>query len=280
MTLVTGRIYRVKYSSTNIHGESELSDEVSILLAEVPAAPSDLQRIDMTSVTAGDIRVHWALPADEGGDPVLGYRLYLDGVLMLDASTQSTLNEYTYTGLSVGNTYRLSVTAVNDIGESEHSHLDLLAASVPQKLSLPIMVVSTQSSIEIEATSPQFDGGSPVTLFVYMRDSGPLTPFEPQVTSSDAQYTFTGLTPGVIYRFKVAAINLIGQGEWSAIAGFYACTNPSDAENFALVSQSESHLTVSWEVPLSAGGCPVTGYRVYMENIASPGLKLVYNGVQ
>jgi hypothetical protein len=40
----------------------------------------------MESVTAGDIRIEWTLPADEGGDPVLGYKLYLDTVLLLDAS--------------------------------------------------------------------------------------------------------------------------------------------------------------------------------------------------
>jgi hypothetical protein len=45
LTLITGLIYRVKYSTTNIHGESELSEEVSILLAEKPAAPSGLKRI-------------------------------------------------------------------------------------------------------------------------------------------------------------------------------------------------------------------------------------------
>ena len=47
LTLVTGRIYRLKYSTTNIHGESELSNEVSILLAEKPDAPSSLTRIEM-----------------------------------------------------------------------------------------------------------------------------------------------------------------------------------------------------------------------------------------
>jgi hypothetical protein len=77
------------------------------------------------------VRITWALPTDEGGDPVLGYRLYLDTVLWHDASKQSTLNNYTYTSLSVGTSYRFSVTAVNDIGESDPSYLDLLAASVP-----------------------------------------------------------------------------------------------------------------------------------------------------
>ena len=87
LSLVAGRIYRLKYSCTNIHGEGELSDEVQILLAEKPSIPYEFKRIDMESVTAGDIRVEWKLPLDEGGDPVLGYKLYLDSALVLDAST-------------------------------------------------------------------------------------------------------------------------------------------------------------------------------------------------
>ena len=102
LSLVSGRIYRLKYSATNIHGEGPLSDEVSILLADKPKAPSALTRIEMDSVAAGDVRLTWAIPSDQGGDPVLGYKLYLDDVLWYDASKESTLNNYTFTGLSVG----------------------------------------------------------------------------------------------------------------------------------------------------------------------------------
>jgi len=50
---VTGRIYRFKYSSVNIAGESELSDELNVLLAEVPKAPTQLHRIDSEILPAG-----------------------------------------------------------------------------------------------------------------------------------------------------------------------------------------------------------------------------------
>jgi hypothetical protein len=59
LTLVTGNIYRLKYSCNNIHGEGPLSDEVAILVAEIPSIPFDLHRIDMESVTAGDVRMKW-----------------------------------------------------------------------------------------------------------------------------------------------------------------------------------------------------------------------------
>lgn len=130
-TMVTGRVYRFTYSATNIHGEGPRSDEVPILLADEPGKPSLLTRIDMTSLTAGDIRVSWALPTDEGGTPVTGYKLYLDGVLYYDARMLSTFNVYTFVGLSVGRIYRIGVAAINDCGEGLPAELILLAASVP-----------------------------------------------------------------------------------------------------------------------------------------------------
>jgi hypothetical protein len=90
------------------------------------------------------------------------------------------------------------------------------------------------------------------------------------------------LAEGTLYRFKVSAINTIGQGEWSDVVAFYACEKPADPVDFEMRSQSETQITVGWKEPASAehGGCPVTGYRVWLENILEPGMKIVYNGVQ
>lgn len=101
LSLTTGNIYRLKYSATNIHGEGPLSDEVQILVAERPTAPQSLTRVDMESLTAGQIRITWQLPADEGGDPVTGYLVYLDSVIYFDARGNPTLNEFIFTSLNV-----------------------------------------------------------------------------------------------------------------------------------------------------------------------------------
>ncbi len=39
LSLVAGRTYRFKYSGVNVEGESELSDEVAVLMAQVPSSP-------------------------------------------------------------------------------------------------------------------------------------------------------------------------------------------------------------------------------------------------
>ncbi len=49
----TGKIYKFKYSAVNVAGESPLSDELSVLLAEVPTAPQGLRRIDSATLPAG-----------------------------------------------------------------------------------------------------------------------------------------------------------------------------------------------------------------------------------
>ena len=77
-SLESGLIYRVKYSSTNIHGESEHSNETLIMLAEVPSEPSNMHRIKYDTLPAGQIMLQWSLPEDDGGDTVTGYKLYVD----------------------------------------------------------------------------------------------------------------------------------------------------------------------------------------------------------
>ena len=177
LTLSSGLIYKLKYSAKNVHGEGPLSDEVSILVAERPSAPTALVRIAMESLVAGQIRIEWRLPADEGGDPVTGYLIYLDDVLYKDARGDPTLNEFTYTTLNVAQMYKIGVSAINDIGEGLKAELNELAASVPMKLSTPTLVASSMSSVTVSVDTNTFNGGDAVTLYAFRRDSGPTTAF-------------------------------------------------------------------------------------------------------
>jgi hypothetical protein len=173
--LVSGRIYKFKYSSTNAHGESELSDEVSILVANRPEPPTNLQRIDLDTVIAGSVRVLWQQPADEGEDPTLGYKLYLDNNLFADFSTLSSLNNYTFTGLQVSRSYVFSVTALNDIGESDKQSITEIASAPPSQLRQAEFVSSSLTTLTVEAPEPSFNGGSPVTVYAFQRNDGPLS---------------------------------------------------------------------------------------------------------
>ena len=182
----TGKIYRFKYSSTNIAGESLLSDELSVLLAEVPKIPLNLVRIDSAILPAGQIRVTWDMPADDGGSPITGYRLYLNDVLHYDGTGLPTEVIYTLVNLNVGRDYKIAISAINAKGEGlDRAVITLTAASHPQKMNKPLLKSATSSSIFIQWSSTDFfDGGVPATSYAIRRDDGPNTNFQPQVTTS------------------------------------------------------------------------------------------------
>lgn len=230
------------------------------------------------------MRVTWDLPADDGGSPITGYRLYLNDVLVYDGDQKSTEVVYTLINLSVGLDYKISVSAMNAKGEGlTRADITLTAASHPQKMNKPFLRAATSTSITIEwSSSDFFNGGTPLTGFAIRRDDGPNTVFQAQVTqdTTSSYHTFTGLlTSKLIYRFQVAAINSIGQGVWSEAVSFYTADVPNDPQSVAVVAQSQSSITLKWNPPAVTGGCDIEGYRIYMEDILQPGFKLVYNGL-
>ena len=72
------------------------------------------------------------MPADDGGSPITGYRLYLNSVLVYDGNGTSTQNNYTVTNLIVGHDFTISVSALNNKGEGlSQASIVLSSSSVP-----------------------------------------------------------------------------------------------------------------------------------------------------
>jgi hypothetical protein len=112
--------YNATMTATNQWGTSALSvasDTVVPMVAQPPSSPL------ITSVAPrnGALLVQWSPPALDGGDPLLGYHL----VATLPNSTTVVGNEVTtaatsatYSGLTNGTTYLLTLTAYSNAGSS------------------------------------------------------------------------------------------------------------------------------------------------------------------
>lgn len=94
------------------------------------------------------------------------YRLYLDDnsgngeVLYYDTSLYAFTTKAIVSGLSLGNTYYLTVRAVNAIGESGDSNvLTIHAGTVPSKITSVTLKTSTTTSITVQWTPPANNGG-------------------------------------------------------------------------------------------------------------------------
>ena len=83
--------------------------------------------------------------------------------------------------------------------------------------------------------------------------------------SGSLQYTLTGLTGGTQYDVQVRAVNAAGPGAWSAtVTGTTAPpVMPGVPRGLrAAVKADEAKVDLSWTAPISAGGAPITGYKV------------------
>ena len=287
VALTAGLTYRLKYSASNVAGEGPPSSEVSILLAEGPGAPDNLRRINTQHLPAGHIAVKWDVPLDDGGSPITGYVIYLDGLPYFNSTeADSTLSEHTLTTLTVGRVHAIAVSALNRIGEGAQTSLSLLAASLPPKLPRLDFHSASMSSITVNASAPSYTGGTPLISYAFRRDDGPLADYEAQVLQTtdleEASFEFTGLDSAKrVYKFQIAGVNALGQGEWSDSVSYHATSPPPNSPSFAVTSQSTTSISVQWTAPTAGtGDCEIQGYRVLLEDILAPGYKVAYDGVR
>lgn len=92
---------------------------------------------------------------------------------------------------------------------------------------VPTKITASVTEIYFSWTTPADNGGTPITDFNVYWDEGTGGSFEFVATSMNMlSYTKTGLTAGGTYRFKVTALNAIGEGADSPIGSIIAATVP------------------------------------------------------
>lgn len=77
--------------------------------------------------------------------------------------------------------------------------------------------------------------------------------------------TFTGLTYGVTYGFKVVAYNSVGMGDYSPFSNFIRPIRYPNAPTIGTVINSGTSAVVNWSAPTYIGGDTLLGYYVISE---------------
>jgi hypothetical protein len=75
-----------------------------------------------------------------------------------------------------------------------------------------------------------------------------------------------GLSSGREYKFTVTAYNFNGAGANSNTYSFYSCVNPSQFLAPLRSTSTKTSITITWNEPIKNGGCPITGYIIYMDD--------------
>lgn len=214
--LTNGQRYYVRVIAVNDVGNSPVSATVSATPRTVPSAP----RSPKASPGKASIVVRWSAPSKSGGASrtayVVQYRS-VNGTTWKTASTRvkPSATSYTITGLRNGTKYYVRVLAVNAAGRSPVS--STVSATPRTTPSAPRVKAASAGSGKVKVSwSAPSSGGAAITGYVIQRYSGGTWRTVATVGASARSKTFSGLTNGVTYKFRVVAKNAAGTGSWSS----------------------------------------------------------------
>ncbi|WP_030442842.1 fibronectin type III domain-containing protein [Actinoplanes subtropicus] len=260
--LDNGQAYTFTVRAHNAAGD-QVSAPSAPIISQLPNKPAT------PVVTLGDavgkVNLTWT-PAT-GGGTVTNYVVTAipaggGGTGTQDANCGANLASpsCTITGLTAGDSYTFTVTAVGDLGGVAS---DPSASIIPNKPGTPAGVGVTLAGSPVVATvnwTVPTTGGGVVTgykVVVTSTDGGTL-PNPCEVGPTVSHCDFPGLDGAKHYQFTVSAKNAAGETAASATPAIVP-SKPGAPTGVTVTITSPGHVTVGWTPPT---GAAVTGYSV------------------
>ena len=267
--LESGTRWHYRVSAINSEGTGEPSNVASATTdIGVPRAPTSL-----SAVTSGEsqIRLSWAPPSDDGGAPIIGYRIERSTTggspwIELDGNTGSTSTSYTDSPLPPGTTRYYRVAAINSqgLGRFSRTASATTRAAVPDAPTNLTATASGQAQINLSWRAPLRDGGARLTGYRVEWSATGGTPWNVLTSRhTSTTYMHRGLSPATTRYYRVSATNPVGTGDPSNVASATTESGvPGVPRNLTAVESGSSRINLSWSAPISDGGSRITGHKI------------------
>lgn len=249
------------------------SDSITALVA-APSAPGK----PSGSPGNGRVFLNWTAPTSDGGAAITDYIIQMkitgpmgpvQDVFTTVVDGTSSATSATIQGLTNGVNYVFRVRAVNAqgfLGEFSEVSNNITPATVP---SAPIWLSYTPFNgyVDLRWSISLLggNGGSPITDYIvqYKVNGQPDASF---VTVNDgvsttSNFSLTGLTNGVSYRFRVAAVNAFGISPYSLNTPAILFASVPSKPAAPTATRGDSQITINWTVP-DNGGSQITDYVI------------------
>ncbi|WP_407709290.1 Ig-like domain-containing protein [Arthrobacter nitrophenolicus] len=237
----------------------QVNGRVRVTVRDKPDAPSAPTATDVRSRTAV---LKWAPPSDNGSQ-ITKYTVRSSGFSQECPTTTCTL-----TGLTNDLKYVFTVTATNEVGESESSPAsnEIRPDEKPSAPDAPT-VKAGDKNMEV-SWAPARTEGSAVKSYNLEISPPPSSGIAVKNDVAGLSYTWPGLTNGVRYKVRVQAVNELGPSDW----GLYSSEdNPAGvpaapaAPTSAVASAvgTTNQLRVDWSEP-GTNGDAIRNYYVTM----------------
>ena len=264
--LVNGTAYVFRVAAVNAVGTGSYSSaSSSVIAAGAPGIPTSVT----ATAGAGSATVSWTAPGSNGGSAITDYAIQFSSnsgsTWTTFADGTSTSTSATVTGLTNGTAHLFRVAAINGAGTGTYSS----ASSSVTPITTPGSPTSASASTgarqaTISWTAPASNGGSAITNYAIQLSTDGGSTFATQILtgSTTASYTYTGLTAGTAYVFRVAAISSVGQGSWSSNTTSVTIQDQAGAPTNVTGVDGNGQVVVSWTAPASNGGASISDYTI------------------
>jgi len=261
LTPLTEYFYRV--STINASGTSVVSPSGSNTTYGPPDAPTSLTA---TPLPGAQIQLDWVAPVNNNGDAVNSYQIErsLDNLTWsVLTNTGTTSVTYTDTGLLTPQTYYYRVSATSGYGTGAASNVaSAIASDVPDQVTGLSGTALPNAEIKLDWTTPA-NNGYQISGYTIERSTDGGATWTVLVADTQSQaitYTDTALTIGNTYNYRVAAINAVGTGTFSADVAVVAGNVP-DQVQLTVTAQPNSIIELTWITP-GSNGYALTGYAI------------------
>ncbi|GAA4760510.1 Ig-like domain-containing protein [Citricoccus nitrophenolicus] len=237
--------------------DRQVQGTITLNVKGAPEAPG-VPRVD--SVGDSEVVLTWDAPANNGA-AITGYTVTADGVNQDCAATTCTIS-----GLTNNQEYTFTVTATNEVGESDPSVASAPARpDVEPERPAPPRGTDGDKTAELTWTAP-VNRGSPITSYTVEISPAPANGVA-QKSVSGTSTTWEGLTNGTAYQFRIQAVNDADRP--SEFSGWSSSITPAGKPMQPLApsaSRAESAVNggvanVSWRAP-NNNGATISGYTL------------------
>jgi Subtilase family/Fibronectin type III domain len=271
----TGAPRWFRVAAKNAVGQGPWSSTVELTPLGVPSDVTGLTTTvaPATGVGAGQVKLDWTAPDDDGGAPITDYVVQYRLVEDLTSWTTfddgvSTATTATVGGLVKSRRYAFRVTATNVVGVGA---ADLNAATptgppdAPPNLSAAVAPTTGVGSGEVKLTwTAPPDGGVAISDYIITKSIGTGLPaVVPDGESTATAFTVGGLTNGTSYSFQVWAKNALGTSPIATISSTPMWNPQSPGGLRAAVAPAagvgSGEVKLIWNAP---NGSPATDYLI------------------
>ncbi|XP_040159958.1 twitchin isoform X6 [Anopheles arabiensis] len=209
---------KYKIVAQNVNGKDEETVELVVLGA--PGRPQG--KLEVSNVTKKGLKLKWKKPADDGGSPILEYKIEKlknrngKWVRCGTVTGGPEILEADITGLDEGATYKFRVIGVNAEGDGEPLESDEVVAKNPYdepwKPGTPEIVDFDDKSVKLKWTAPKSDGGAPIQKYVIQKKDR-FKDWEDvsEVDGGETSATVDGLKENTECQFRIVAVNKAGR---------------------------------------------------------------------